>query len=90
MHSLDVLHTGVQNTILALAIVTLSFNGKVPASDYLRMQVLVLLWGLIVSVEAAIAMLAFRYAIGRLGADNAVVVHEDPPDQEVTVDKLAC
>ena len=58
-----VIETGVQNTVLAMAIMTLSFSSTATAPQYLRMQLLIILWGIVVSFEASVAMCIFRFLI---------------------------
>ena len=58
-----VIETGVQNTVLAMAIMTLSFSSTATSHQYFRMQLLVILWGIVVSFEASIVMCIFRYKI---------------------------
>ena len=57
-----VLETGVQNTVIALAIAALT-SASWPADEAFRLQLLPIAWGLFVSAEAAIVMLIFRYLI---------------------------
>jgi predicted Na+-dependent transporter len=65
-----VIETGVQNTVLAMAIMTLSFSSTANASDYLRMQLLIVLWGIVVSFEASVAVCVFRYFITQKGEND--------------------
>ena len=60
-----VIETGVQNTVLALAIVSLSFADAVPYREFFRMQLVIIFWGLMVTCEASVVMLLFRRIIGR-------------------------
>ena len=59
-----VIETGVQNTVLALAICTLTTSSW-PAVAAFRMQLIPILWGIFVSSEACIVMLLFRWRIGK-------------------------
>tara|TARA_B110000091_G_scaffold164449_2_gene175688 strand:+ start:637 stop:1836 length:1200 start_codon:yes stop_codon:yes gene_type:complete len=61
-----VIETGVQNTVLAMAIMTLSFSSTATPHQYFRMQLLVILWGIVVSFEASIVMCIFRMKITKL------------------------
>ena len=60
-----VIETGVQNTVLALAIVSLSFADTIPCREFFRMQLVIIFWGLMVSTEASVVMLIYRRIIGR-------------------------
>jgi len=59
-----VIETGVQNTVLALAICTLTTSSW-PAAAAFRMQLIPILWGIFVSTEACVVMLLFRWRIGK-------------------------
>ena len=61
-----VIETGVQNTVLAMAIMTLSFSSTATPHQYFRMQLLVILWGIVVSFEASLVMCIFRVKISKL------------------------
>ena len=46
-----------------MAIMTLSFSSTVNGEAYFRMQLLIIMWGIVVSFEASIAMCIFRHFI---------------------------
>ena len=56
-----VIETGVQNTVLALAIMNLTTaSGNFSSLEAFRLQIVSAVWGVIVSFEACAVMLAFR------------------------------
>ena len=59
-----VLETGIQNTVLALAIVTL-YTSAWAAERAFRLQLIPILWGIFVSSEAVLMMFGFRYFLAR-------------------------
>lgn len=61
-----VLETGVQNTVLALAIANLATAGpQFSKAESLRLQLLTITWGLVVSAEALVATAIFRHLQAR-------------------------
>ena len=59
-----VMETGIQNTVIALAICTLTSAGWSRDAAF-RLQLMPIMWGLVVSTEAVVVMLVFRLLIGR-------------------------
>lgn len=59
-----VLETGIQNTVLAIAIVTL-MTRTWSAGAAFRLRLIPIMWGICVSTEALIVMLCFRYFLTR-------------------------
>ena len=58
------IETGVQNTVLAMAIVSLSFSAKLANTvAFLQLQIIVIMWGIIVSLEALCVTLVFRWNV---------------------------
>ena len=68
-----VIETGVQNTVLALAIHNMTFQGIVPDQDFFRMQLMIICWGLIVSFLATCAMIFFRFKARRISNEAAEI-----------------
>lgn len=59
-----VLETGVQNSVLAMAIVSLSYSSTHAGTPvFFQLQLIVIVWGILVSFEALLVTLAFRWYI---------------------------
>lgn len=85
-----VIETGVQNTVLAMAIATLSLSAAIEATEYLRVQLLIMFWGVVVSFEASCVMLICRYLTGREGSrtpSSSVEKYQEPNLPEVIENK---
>ena len=77
-----VMETGIQNTVIALAILTMA-SSDWDADASFRLQLIAIVWGIFVSSEATFAMLAFRYLIVREERRAAAVAAADKPSVEV-------
>ena len=71
-----VMETGIQNTVLALAICTLTSTGWTRDAAF-RLQLLPIMWGLFVSTEAVLVMFLFRWLVGRDAKKDGAVVKTD-------------
>ena len=59
-----VIETGVQNSVLAMAIVSLSYSVSLANSIvFFQLQLIVIMWGIMVSFEALCVTLVFRWYI---------------------------
>ena len=59
-----VIETGVQNSVLAMAIVSLSYSSKLANTlTFFQLQLIVIMWGIMVSFEALCVTLVFRWYI---------------------------
>jgi BASS family bile acid:Na+ symporter len=74
------LETGIQNTILALAIVNISFTNTLPAFELFQAQLIPVMWGLIVLVEGTLLATLFRYVLSK---NDAVESTEKDADDDV-------
>jgi len=80
-----VLETGIQNTVLAIAIVTL-MTRTWSAGAAFRLQLIPILWGICVSAEAVVIMFVFRYFLTREQRRQALVSN---PSREEEVKEAA-
>ena len=80
-----IIETGVQNTVLALAIVTLTFGDDKDSKRFFRKQLIIIFWGIIVTLEAAAVMYFFRRRI--LRPKNTI--EEAPPVEAAGMDAAA-
>ena len=80
-----VLETGIQNTVLAIAIVTL-MTRTWSAGAAFRLQLIPILWGICVSAEAVVIMFVFRYFLTREQLRQALVSN---PSREEEVKEAA-
>lgn len=66
-----VMETGIQNTVLALAILTYTAKDWTADASF-RLQLISIMWGLFVSIEAIGVMALFRCLIQRTAANNVM------------------
>lgn len=70
-----VMETGIQNTVLALAIVSL-MSADWSADASFRLKLIPIMWGIVVSTQAVFVMLAFRCLIQNEKVDKGMVPGE--------------
>ena len=74
-----VMETGIQNTVLALAIINL-MSASWHADVAFRLQLIPIMWGIVVSTEAVFVMFLFRYLIRRHGDSQPPAPPDDVAD----------
>jgi predicted Na+-dependent transporter len=73
-----VIETGVQNSVLAMAIVSLSYSAALAGTPaFFQLQLIVIMWGIMVSFEALCVTLVFRWFIR--GGDCASFCSKELP-----------